>query len=199
MPPRSVVGLTLGDSDVQGQRGKRRQQETDAATRLQAVHRGSVARRPGALREQLELTSGGANQLGAAHAVLEGGDKAAWRDGRRHGEAIEEEDIRRLHASLVKGHLLSAHGMKTLRKAAETASEPSAAWPTPEVASQGSNPGVADPGLAGMPQWARRPGRSGSATHTLAPCLGQPQRAAINEPASYAAGGGVVPEASDEL
>ena len=88
---------------------------------------------------------------------------------------------------------------ETLRKAAETASEPSAAWPTPEVASQGSNPGVADPGLAGMPQWARRPGRSGSATHTLAPCLGQPQRAAINEPASYAAGGGVVPEASDEL
>ena len=88
---------------------------------------------------------------------------------------------------------------ETLRKAADTASEPSAAWPTPEVASQGSNPGVADPGLAGMPQWARRPGRSGSATHTLAPCLGQPQRAAINEPASYAAGGGVVPEASDEL
>ena len=47
---------------------------------------------------------------------------------------------------------------ETLRKAAETASEPSAAWPTPE-----------------------------------------PQRAAINEPASYAAGGGVVPEESDEF
>eukprot|EP00964_Phaeocystis_antarctica_P048216 scaffold27903_cov50-Phaeocystis_antarctica.AAC.3 len=102
---------------------------------------------------------------------------------------------------------------ETLRKAAETASEPSAAWPTPEVghATQGSNPGradpgladpgradpgLADPGLAGMPQRARRPGRSCPATHTRAPRLGQPQRAAINEPASYAAGGGVVPEAS---
>ena len=82
------------------------------------MRRGSVARRPGALRQQLGANRG-ANQLGATHALLEGGDKAAWRDGRRHGEAIEEEEIRRLHASLVKGHLLSAHGMKTLRKAAE--------------------------------------------------------------------------------
>ena len=39
---------------------------------------------------------------------------------------------------------------ETLRKAAETASEPSAAWPTPEArhATQGSNPGLADPGRA---------------------------------------------------
>ena len=33
---------------------------------------------------------------------------------------------------------------ETLRKAAETASEPSAAWPTPEVPTEGSRTGVAD-------------------------------------------------------
>ena len=84
---------------------------------------------------------------------------------------------------------------ETLRKAAETASEPSGpAWPTPEARRT----------LEPRRRAARRPLRARvpceapllpAATHAREPWRAQPQRAPINQ--GWGAGGGVQPEESD--
>ena len=85
---------------------------------------------------------------------------------------------------------------ETLRKAAETASEPSGpAWPTPEARHTLEPRSRAARNAAACSRSPARLLPLSAATHACEPCRAQPQRAPINQ--GWGAGGGVQPEESD--
>ena len=85
---------------------------------------------------------------------------------------------------------------ETLRKAAETASEPSGpAWPTPEARHTLEPRRRAARKAAALPRVPCEAPLLPAATHAREPWRAQPQRAPINQ--GWGAGGGVQPEESD--